>query len=364
LLEGAGKEVRHVRIKNLADIGQAVLQTLLQEAMLLNETEKNRKGLARAISVGSLLESIVMKFGRLEASALSQVAWDLPEDSPATQALLGKLPPRTQVPAVHIGCSVWTDRSFVGKVYPQGTPARDFLKIYCQQFNTVELNTTFYSIPSVEKVKKWKEAATPGFQFCPKIPQSISHSNNMDKQRHLLDIFLEAVLHFEQALGMTFMQLPPYFKPISMQALQKLLTHIPKEFPLAVELRHPLWFSDEVAQQELFSFLQAHGIVAVITDVAGRRDVLHQTLTTREVFIRFTGNNLHATDYMRIDAWVARLHLWLEQGLSSIYFLLHEPEKALCADLAVYMIRQLNKLEGVQLSPPSLGGKQTVLAYE
>ena len=305
-----------------------------------------------------------MKFGRLEASALSQVTWELPADPRATQVLLDELPPRIQSPSIYIGCSVWTDRSFVGKVYPQGTPAKNFLKIYCQQFNTVELNTTFYSIPSVEKVKKWKEVATPGFQFCPKISRSISHSNNIDQQRHILDIFLEAVLHFEQALGMTFMQMSPYFQPSNMAALQKLLAQIPKGFLLAVELRHPAWFSDAVAQHELFSFLQEYGIVAVMTDVAGRRDVLHQTLTTRCALIRFTGNNLHATDYTRIDAWVKRLHLWLEKGVSSIYFLLHEPEKALCADLAVYMIRQLNKVAKLQLSPPHLEGQQVVLAYE
>lgn len=304
-----------------------------------------------------------MKFGRLAISALTQIPWELPSVPLATQALLDALPPRTQPPAIYIGCSVWTDRSFVGKVYPRGTLAKDFLKVYCRQFNTVELNTTFYSIPSIEKVKKWKEAATPGFQFCPKMPRSISHSSNMAEQQRLLDIFIEAVLHFEEALGMTFMQLPPYFQPSSLAVLQKLLVHMPQGFPLAIELRHPAWFSDKAAQQALFAFLRAHGIVAVITDVAGRRDVLHQTLTAHCAFIRFTGNNLHATDYMRIDAWIKRLHLWIEKGLSTIYFLLHEPEKALCADLAVYMIRELNKRAGLQLSPPSLEGQQAMLAY-
>ncbi len=302
-----------------------------------------------------------MKFGCLEANQLSQVAWELPDDTPATQALLAGLPARTQTPAIYIGCSVWTDRSFVGKVYPQGTSAKDFLTAYCQQFNTVELNTTFYSIPSVEKVQKWQEAATPGFRFCPKVAQRISHSSNLDVQRRLLDIFIEAVLHFEEALGMTFLQLSPYFQPSGMPALQQLLAHIPQGFPLAVELRHPTWFSDEVAQQELFAFLQAQDIVAVITDVAGRRDVLHQTLTTNGAFIRFAGNNLHATDYTRIDAWVTRLHQWLEQGLTTIYFLLHQREKALCVDLVAYMIQQLNALEGVKLTPPKLERQQAAL---
>ena len=302
-----------------------------------------------------------MKFGCIEASALPQVDWKLPEDTPATQALLAALPARSQAPEVYIGCSVWTDKSFLGKVYPPGTPAKDFLKVYCQQFNTVELNTTFYSIPSVEKVKKWKEAATPGFRFCPKVSQSISHKRKLDEQSRLLDIFIDAVLHFEEALGMTFLQLPPYFQPSDMPGLQKLLTHIPQGFPMAVELRHPAWFRDEVAQQELFAFLKAQGIAAVITDVAGRRDVLHQTLTTSCAFIRFAGNNLHATDYTRIDAWVKRLQQWLEQGLTTLYFLLHEPEKAFCADLAVYMIEQLNALEGVKLTPPRLSSQQAAL---
>jgi len=299
-----------------------------------------------------------MKFGRSEASALSHISWKLPADPPATQTILETCSPHAQPPSIYLGCSVWTDRSFVGKIYPKGTLPKDFLKVYCKQFNTVELNTTFYSIPSVEKVKKWKEAATPGFQFCPKVSRSISHSNNLDARQRLLDIFIEAVLHFEEALGMTFMQLSPYFQPNNIQALQKLLMHIPQGFSLAIELRHPTWFSDEVAQQELFSFFREHGIVAVITDVAGRRDVLHQTLTARCAFIRFTGNNLHDTDYIRIDAWVKKLQEWLQKGLSAIYFFLHEPQKALCVDLAVYMLQQLNPLTGLQLSPPRLEGGQ------
>ena len=262
-----------------------------------------------------------MKFGRLETSALSQISWELPSIPSATQVLLDNLPARTQVPAVYVGCSVWADRSFVGKVYPQGTPAKDFLKVYCRYFNTVELNTTFYSIPSIEKVKKWKEVATSGFRFCPKMPRSISHSSNAAKQQRLLDIFIEAVLHFEETLGITFMQLPPYFQPSSMKVLQRLLMY--DRGPRSVQPRN---------------------------DVAGRRDVLHQMLTTYCAFIRFTGNNLHATDYIRIDAWIKRLHLWIEKGLSTIYFLLHEPEKALCVDLATYMIRSLNELGSLQLS--------------
>lgn len=301
-----------------------------------------------------------MKFGRLDADQLSAIAWQLPEDPPITQRLLEKLTPSHQPPAIYIGCSVWTDASFIGKVYPKGTPAKNFLKVYCQQFNTVELNTTFYSIPSVAKVKKWKETATPGFKFCPKVAQSISHRSKLDEQRRWLDIFIEAVLHFEESLGMTFMQLPPYFQPGNMDGLLLLLEQVPQGFSFSIELRHPAWFNDTAAQQTLFDALQEQGIGAVITDTAGRRDVLHQTLTTDCAFIRFVGNNLDQTDYARIDLWVQKLQQWIQRGLKNIYFLMHEPEKALCADLTQYMIEKLNTLEGLRITPPSLAQQATL----
>ena len=75
----------------------------------------------------------MMKFGRSDTSALSQVAWELPVDPPATQALLHQLPLSAQAPAVYIGCSVWTDRSFLGKVYPKGTPAKDLSLIHISE---------------------------------------------------------------------------------------------------------------------------------------------------------------------------------------------------------------------------------------
>ena len=301
-----------------------------------------------------------MKFGRVEAHMLPQIDFRLPAAPPATHALLRGLRPCAQPPACYIGCSVWTDRSFVGRVYPPKTRAKDFLAVYCKQFNTVELNTTFYSIPSAAKVKRWKEVATPGFKFCPKLSKSISHRNNLDEPRHLLDSFLEAVLHFEEALGMTFLQLPPYFQPGGISALQRFLGYFPEEFLLAVEFRHPAWFEDAVAWQEMMAYLQERRMAVAITDVAGRRDVLHLTLTADCAFIRFVGNDLHSTDYARIDAWVQQLSQWMAQGLSQVYFLLHEPQKALCADLAVYMIGKLNKnkREGLAVAPPKLLDQQ------
>ena len=295
-----------------------------------------------------------MKFGRIPLGNLSKVDLSLPEDSHMTEAVL-KQPSSHNLPSsIYIGCSVWTDRSFVGKIYPPRTATTHFLPLYCRQFNTVELNATFYGIPSTAQVRKWRSAATPGFKFCPKVPKSISQRITTSIPPTLLERFLEAISQFGEALGMTFLQLPPHFKPSDIDCLKRFLALVPQDLALAVECRHPDWFAETSAQQALFGFLRDRGVATVITDVAGRRDVLHQTLTTQQAFIRFVGNNLHPSDYTRIDAWVARLQHWLSQGLEEVYFLLHEPDKALCADLAAYMIARLNDSLGTELTAPHL----------
>lgn len=294
-----------------------------------------------------------MKFGRVDLN-ISKIDFKLPPDPEPTSALLDSLPVTADVPNVYFGGSVWTDRSLVGKLYPKGLPAKDFLSYYCQQLSAIELNTTFYGIPSIEKVLKWKEAATPGFKFCPKFPQSISHRKYGDMQREMLDRFITSVAHFEEHLGTSFLLLPSHFQPRSLSELQRLLEGVPSDFKISVELRHPIWYEDHGAQKAIFDLFQEKGVVAIITDVAGRRDVLHQTLTTDSAFIRFTGNNLHPTDYSRIDSWVEKLTDWIKRGLKEVYFLLHEPDKGQAAVLAHYFVEKLNEKAGLNLTLPTL----------
>jgi uncharacterized protein YecE (DUF72 family) len=300
-----------------------------------------------------------MKFGNIADKELSQVNFSLPPDNPANPSLLANSSvSSTQAPGIYMGCAVWTDPNFVGKIYPSGTKTQDYLKLYSKQFNSVELNATFYSIPSVEQVKKWKSSVAKGFKFCPKVPRTISHSNKLEEQMRELDNFLNAVQYLEETLGMTFLQLPPEFQPNRIKELQKLLEYIPPNFPWAVEFRHPAWFSDSILQQEVVDLLKKQHMVAVMSDVAGRRDVLHQTLTTPSTFIRFRGYIQETNNYTRLNAWIERLKQWWEQGLNQVYFILHETEKAFCIDLALYLAKALNQQMGLQVPVPCLVGQQ------
>ena len=99
--------------------------------------------------------------------------------------------------------------------------------------------------------------------------------------------------------------------------------------------------------------LQSLGIGFLITDAAGRRDVVHMRLTNKTAFIRYVGNGLHKTDYTRIDEWVKRLKKWLPAGLENLYFMMHQHDEKDTPILTDYVIKQMNKHCKLNLTPPT-----------
>ena len=89
-------------------------------------------------------------------------------------------------------------------------------------------------------------------------------------------------------------------------------------------------------------FTYSNKITTIITDTAGRRDLLHMNLTTPKAFIRFVGAN-HKTDYSRIDEWVNRLINWKNNGVEEISFFLHQNIEIESVKLAAYLIKKINQ---------------------
>jgi uncharacterized protein YecE (DUF72 family) len=297
-----------------------------------------------------------MDFGKL--SDISTVSFALPPDAVRTGSVLAKFQgQQPATPQIYIGCPIWTCKDWLGKLYPAGAKDKDFLHYYTRQFNTIELNTTHYRIPDADTIRRWKAASTPTFRFSPKFPQQISHDNALHGVESETLAFCEAIRGLDTHLGVSFLQLPPYFTPAQLPALAHFLEKFPKDIPLAVEFRHPDWFKDSVESIEAFALLENFGVSTVITDVAGRRDVLHQRLTTPTAFIRFVGNDLHPTDYTRIEEWASRLSKWIDQGLHAIYFFVHEPENTHSPELVLYLIRQLNRRLDLQLPEPRIAAQ-------
>lgn len=265
----------------------------------------------------------------------------------------------TPNPTVWIGGPIWANKQYVGKIYPSAAKERDFLHYYAQQFNTIELNLTHYQIPTPAMIEKWRTEAAQsphreGFVYCPKFPQIISHERMLVASEGLTDEFVNAIMNLEEYLGMSFLQLPPQFGPDRWSVLESYLKNLPDELDVAVEFRHPDWFRKEVWPDVLGKLhdLRRH---VVISDVAGRRDVLHMGLSSPVLTLRFIANEGHPTDYARTDAWVQRLKAWFEKGLQTAYLFVHGGgDNDTAPELIRYWIRQLNEQCGLHLREPQI----------
>lgn len=293
-----------------------------------------------------------MKFGKI--AHFDQVDFKLPNDDMANQEMFKHFPIKVDTLQFFIGCTGWSMKEWVGSVYPKGTKSKDFLKAYGTKFNTIELNTTHYRIPTIDLINRWKEETPSDFKFCPKVPQIISHSRNLGVNTSGLIQFCDHIQRLEEKLGCCFMQLPPYFGVDKLPILTTFLEHFPSHIPLAIEFRHESWFSNLEKQQAVFDLLSSKRISTVITDVAGRRDVLHMRLTTPTAMIRFVGNGLHPTDYERADDWINRITTWKDQGLINVYFFPHQPDNIQAPEMAEYIVKQLQEIEGIQIRGPKI----------
>lgn len=292
-----------------------------------------------------------MDFGKLPD--VSGVDFTLPPENPLTDKIVSS--ENTDKPVeVYIGPPIWAMKDWAGKVYPSNAKEKDYLHFYTRQFNAIELNVTHYQIPTPAMIIRWKEEAVKGFKFCPKFPQAISHDRQLIGAEALTEAFCNAVLQLEGNLGRTFLQLSPTFEPKQLKNLEKYLRSLPTGFPVSVEFRHEQWFANKAIWKETTTMLEALGVGTVMSDVAGRRDVLHMTLTTNDLMLRFVGNELHPTDYTRTDEWCGRITDWIAKGLRNIYIFIHCGENKYAPELTQYWIKKLNKENNLRIAEPKI----------
>jgi len=296
-----------------------------------------------------------MEFGRVDTLQLSEIYFRLPVDSELTDKTLLESN-GTDGLNIYIGCPRWGNKGWIGRVYPPKTNEKQFLNEYSKQFNSIELNATFYNIPKPEDVKRWKDQVSdrPDFKFCPRFPQAITHIRRLKNAEVQTAQFYESIKGFGDKLGALMLQLGDNFSPKSFDNLKPYLEALPTDIPLFLEVRHKDWFKDQEIKQKLFNIMHDLKIGAVITDTAGRRDCAHMELTTPQTMIRFVGSNLHQTDYTRADAWVERIKSWKEKGLQTLWFFVHQLDEDNSPEMCEYIIKQLNKELGTDLAPPRL----------
>ncbi|WP_396637856.1 DUF72 domain-containing protein [Maribacter sp. R77961] len=287
-----------------------------------------------------------MKFGKVEQP--EDIDFTLPADHVDTAVVLNKIDQADQF-LMHVGCAKWNKQD-LKNFYPRGT--KDELAYYSTQFNSIELNATFYRIFAAETYEKWNAKTPSNFTFFPKIVQNVSHLRRLNDQAYpVLDQYLTNTANLSDKLGTMFLQMHNNFAPKDWDRVVRFVERWPKEFRLAMEFRHTDWFNDEKVAQELYHLLEENGIANILVDTAGRRDIMHMRLTNDEAFVRYVGAN-HKSDYTRLDDWVSRLEEWKKQGLRKVNFFIHQNMELESPLLSAYFIKKLNERLQTDLTVP------------
>jgi uncharacterized protein YecE (DUF72 family) len=223
--------------------------------------------------------------------------------------------------AVWIGTSGFVYRDWRGRFYPPGLPASRWLAHYAARFPTVELNSSFYRLPSARAFRAWRASVPPGFVFAVKASRYLTHIRRLRTPAAGLRRFLARARHLEAALGPVLFQLPPRFHA-SEARLAGLLAALARQrqvpaLRVALEVRHPSWLVPPILEA-----LRAANVALCFTD--WREVPVAEPITADFVYVRRHGaRGRYAGAYTRasLGADAERIRAWRAAGLDVyVYF--------------------------------------------
>jgi len=219
---------------------------------------------------------------------------------------------------LHIGTSGWSYKHWRGIFYPADLPVSQLLHFYSGQFDTTEINSSFYRLPSPDTVLHWKESVNKAFRFCPKISRWVTHAKKLNDPETSLQRFFDVFDPHRKSCGPVLIQLPANlaFNPEKATHFFLYLRQNYKDWTFSLEARHASWIS-----QEALALLKKYKIGWVIAD-SGKRWVSSEIITARHIYLRFHGpDGSYASNYSdaalkiyarKCSAWLALgHHLWI-----------------------------------------------------
>ncbi|MGF1528379.1 MAG: DUF72 domain-containing protein [Candidatus Competibacterales bacterium] len=263
----------------------------------------------------------------------------------------------------HLGCPLWSYRSWLGSLLISDTPASQWLGQYAQVFNTVEGNTTFYGTPNPNTVARWGDDTPPGFHFCFKFPQVISHRRRLRHASAETRDFLKVLepLAARDRLGPTWLQLPPTFGPADLDLLDSYLQGLPRDWAFAVEVRHEAFFTKGEGERRLNRLLRGLAMERVVLDsrplfsapgadedtrgaqAKKPRVPVRAIALGKHPLVRFIGHPSLAANEVFLEPWWTKLQAWLDEGRQP-YFFAHTPNNHLAPQLARRVHQHLQTL--------------------
>lgn len=215
---------------------------------------------------------------------------------------------------IRIGTSGFHYKHWKGPFYPAKNPAGKMLDFYAERFDTVELNNSFYRLPSPEAFDAWREATPANFIFAVKASRFITHNKKLKDPEHALDNLLPRAAHLGSKLGPILFQLPPHWR-VNAERLTALLEILPRDLRYAFEFRELSWMNAEVE-----SILEKFNAAFCIYELAGYHSPLR--ITADFAYIRLHGPDpgKYQGSYSqeKLEAWGRQIEAWAD-SLKAVY---------------------------------------------
>ena len=164
---------------------------------------------------------------------------------------------------MRIGCSGWIYKHWRGLFYPEGLPVKRWFAHYAAEFDTVEINNSFYRLPKPETFDSWRDQAPTGFCYTVKANRYVTQAKKLKDPEETVPNIMAPIRHLGPTLGPVLYQLPPRFK-LNLERLERFLEVVPKDATNVFEFREPSWYDDRV-----FALLEQAGASFCAHDMPG-----------------------------------------------------------------------------------------------
>lgn len=210
---------------------------------------------------------------------------------------------------LHIGTSGWHYEHWQGPFYPENLPSEEWLAYYAERFPTVEINNSFYQLPSADTLQNWRRDLPKGFLFSIKASRYITHMKKLKDPDEALRNFLERISEPGDTLGPILFQLPPKWN-VNPQRLRSFLEKLPQEHRFVFEFRDASWFDEKV-----YEILAAKNAAFCIYELSGKPSP--RKVTADWVYVRLHGpGEAYQGKYESesLAGWMGAFSTWMRQG--------------------------------------------------
>lgn len=243
---------------------------------------------------------------------------------------------------VRIGTSGWHYKHWCGPFYEDRTAPSQMLQVYLRYFDTVEINNSFYKLPSAETFRLWRQSAPPGFRFAVKASRFITHMKKLKDPQNALDNILKRAAELKDKLGPILFQLPPKWM-VNAERLEEFLAALPQRHQYAFEFRERSWHKDAI-----YDILRRHNAAFCMYELNGFHSP--EPITADFTYMRLHGpGGPYQGSYSQetLREWARKIERWGER-LKDIYVYFDNDQAAFAARNALQLKQMVREDRGTR----------------